>query len=230
MKKTDFSERLKNERKTAEDKGKTIGMEVRTKDFIAGLGIDIDKSEAIDKIVEAAKTKIVADAKIAPAEKEKEWLKEKAILNGNIERLTGEKTSLETGYKQEREVRQINESIIGKMPKKGMVLEPERLAVLFKQDYTPELVEGKVVFRKDGEILKNGTTQNPLTIEELLPDWQKPFVGKASGGKGGDDEPGTGGGGANEWDDFVKEMEGKGHKVGTKEFNEQRRARKIKPR
>jgi hypothetical protein len=225
MKKADFETRLKNERTTEFAKGKTAGIEIGTKEIVKAFGVEIEKDLPGDKVAEKIKDHIITAAKLPAEPKIKELENDKKILASKLAEKETEITTLQTGFKQKESGMKIDGFVREKMPVKGMVLDPNRLSLLFKTDFNPKLDEdGKtIVFHKDGVVMKNPKTMNPMTIDEILPEWQKTFEGKAGGGKGGSDELGTGG--ANDMDAFIEEMKQKGIKPNTPDFNKERRER-----
>lgn len=226
MPKSAFEERLKNERKAEYDKGKNVGIEIKAKEVLTAFALDLPKETPMSEIAEKVTNSIISTHKLPVDGKVKELTEDKRKLGETIQELQGKITGLETGYKQKEAIYKVETTIKEKMPTNGMILEPNKLSILFKTEYNPKLNdEGKIVLHSpDGEVLKNKQTQNPLTIDEVLPDWQKPYVGKAGGGAGRGDESGNNGVDKS-MDDFIKEMDEKGILANTPAFNAERRKR-----
>lgn len=87
--------------------------------------------------------------------------------------------------------------LISKLPKNELGLSPaESLALLRLRGYDPEQTEKGVVWKKNGEILKDGNTHAPLPEEAAITNiWGELKWNISAGGVGGRNISGTGGGG-----------------------------------
>lgn len=74
-----------------------------------------------------------------------------------------------------------------------------------EKGYSFEKEEGKIVVKLNGEVQKDEKTLSPISVESFVKDFVTPYVGKAEGGSGKEDEvpPGK----AGSFEAFEKEAE-----------------------
>ena len=209
MKKSDYATRLANEKAAAAKEHFEIKMkEVKTKHALA-----IDDNDA-DKIFDAFKTKVIAEANLPTDKKVADLTSDFNAMKKNFEteKQAHDAFKIETVKQANR--RRLNETILGKMP--DGVLPKDKLLTLFHTDFEAELTDAGIVYKKDGQVLKNKTTLSPQTTEEVIKDWFTPYAKPVTGGAGGGDSTHAAAGSIEE---FTKQQEDKGVKPGTEAFN-----------
>lgn len=218
-KKADQEAKIENIKKVE----RVAAVEIAVKDARTKLGLDFT-GKTIDNLVDAFGKKVLADAKIEPDKKVAE-------LTGDLEKLrTANKdwetkyTGLESTFKQKEKESAVNTAVLSSMPKVKTKIPVADMAIIFNTRFKPALNdEGKIVFHNEkGEVLKNTKTLNPQTIDEVMLEFQTPFIDGPPGGGGGGD--GTGQAKPGTMEAFTKEMEAKGIKIGTTAFNDEMKA------
>ncbi len=207
MKKSDFNTRLENAKIAAE--------EIQIKEMKRIAGIDVSgKTPAI--FMDAYKAKVLAEGNLNPDARVVELEKNFNGMKTNFDNATLELTTLKKNYTQKDNERKVNDLIMSAISEK-VILPKEDLVTIFKTKITPEVNDaGVVIFKKDGEIMKNTTTMSPKTITEIMPDFITPYAKAPDGGGGGHDTPGQAKPGG--YEVFVKEMKDAGKEEGSKPF------------
>lgn len=209
MSKADFAARLENQ--------KTSAQEIMIKEARTKFNLDFT-GKTIDKFAEALKKKAIEEAGVTPDKKVLELTKDLETVRGNLTEYENKYKNLETTVKQKETAFTIDSTINAALPKVKTKIPVQDLGVLFKTKYKPAVNDsGALVFHNDkGEVLKNTTTMNPLSVSEVMNDFQTPYIETPAGGDGGGDnhgqaKPGT-------YDAFVKEMEKENKLEGTQGF------------
>lgn len=175
----------KTEGETAgEKKGKELAAKAFKKKFNLAETVPAD----IDKVVEAVNTTLA---------KGDEGLKEQVTL------LQRDKDTLATQLQQEQakaKAASFDAQLISQFPagRTADLTDAERLT-LVKSALQIEEVDGKTVVKKNGEILRDKTTQNPLPVNQAITDYftERKWIGQeggAGGRGGGNNPPGSGAG------------------------------------
>ena len=195
-------------------------LEMEVKKWRNDLGLDFE-GKTHENLMEALKNKHKTEFTKEPSDqleaKEKDILKLKETIQG----LTGERDKVSTdfqGYKNES----ILNSELGKYLPNNLSMPKDDAILLLKARLSPSVENGKVVYKKDGEVMKDGTTLDPLGSENVMKDFfaeNKHFVNGLDGGSGGGDSQQQTG--ASTLDVFNKRMEAEGFKVGSVEYNQQ---------
>lgn len=210
--------RIENERKTARE----IGVEIAIKGAKNKFGLQFE-GKTIDNLLENYSKKVIQDANISPDKKVQE-------LTSDLEKLRGINSTIENQFnefkatviKKEGE-REIDSLILTKIPQNTTIPTKDVLH-LFKYNFQAEKNEGGIIeFKKDGVVLKNEKTLNPLTAEEVINSFVTPYLKKPEGGAGGGDE--AGGGKPGTLQAFSKEMADRGVREGSLEFNQEMQKR-----
>jgi uncharacterized tellurite resistance protein B-like protein len=174
-------------KKEGEKSGEIKGRELAAKAFKKKFALEDSVPNDPDKVVEAVNAKLnKGDA--ALQEQVQALLKDK-------ETLANEKAQLQARAEQAA----FDAELISMFPANRSVdlKDAERLALL-KMDLTIEKADGKVVVKRNGQILQDPNTHAPLPLNKVIPDYftERKWVGKdPNGGRGGGDNP-PGGGGA----------------------------------
>lgn len=219
IKKSDFTMRLDNAKTAAND---TLIKDAKTKYSLDFPG------KTMDDFAVALKKKAVEEAGINPDKKVADLEKDLSTVRGNLTAAEDKYKQLETTVKQKDTVFKIESTINSHLPKVKTKIPVQDMGVLFKTKFAPAVSEdhgGAIVFHNDkGEILKNPTTMSPKSIEEVMADFQTPYIDTPEGGGGGKDNP-KGNAGPGTYDGFVKEMSEKKIEEGTTAFVDEMSAR-----
>jgi hypothetical protein len=194
LKNTDLEVRDTNKmaegKRLGETEGEKKGRELSAKAFKKKFALDdAAVGNDIDKVVEAVNTKL---------NKGDTGLQEQIVLlQKDKESLLAEKASLET----KASLAAFDSELIASFPsnRSSDLSDAERLA-LVKMNLQFEDADGKKVVKKNGEVLRDPTTQAPLPVKTAIETLftEKKWVAAGSGGnggRGGGDNPPPGGGG-----------------------------------
>lgn len=225
FKKPEFEARIKTESDSGYVRGKIAGEEMLTKEIRKELGVEVETKDR--KIIfEKYKETILKDAKIEPSKalQEKETMIEQ--LRGNLAKAEEEKTKIQEQFATKEKQLSIDTALFTAIPEKAVseTISKSDIAALFKSNgYSMDIKDGKVVVMNGSDIIKNEKTLEPTPLSEIVSSFVvKKGLLKTEGGRGGgnegQDKPGS-------MESFVKEMETKGHKPGSLEFNKEMVAR-----
>jgi hypothetical protein len=163
-------------------KGKETGIIVAGKALAKKFNLPetVDVKEP-DKVAEAISTNISkGDAGL------QEQIK---LLQKDKETLLSEKENII----KEKEALAFDTSIISYFPaNRDASLEDSERLMLVKHALQFETVDGKQVVKKNGEILRNPTTKDPLPVKDAINTLftERKWVAESGGGRGGQDNPG----------------------------------------
>jgi hypothetical protein len=180
IKNTDLEARDNNNKAAGKAEGETVGekkgKELAAKAFKKKFNLADTVPAEIDKVVEEVNKTLA---------KGDEGLKEQVTL------LQKDKEAMESKLKEvEGKAKQaaFDAELISQFPagRTSDLTDQERL-VLVKSALQIEEVEGKKVVKKNGEILRDKTTQNPLSVNQAIADYftERKWVGQQGGGAGG---------------------------------------------
>ncbi len=190
MKQTDLDARDANKvnegKKIGEKEGETKGKELAAKSLKSKFGIE-DESKDLNKVVD------LVNAKVSTGD---------TGLKQQNELLIKDKEKLQQQLEQEKgkfEAAVFDNQLISMFPtnRSADLKDNERL-MLAKQDLSFEKVDGKTVVKRNGEILRDSTTQNPVLPDKAIADYfneRKWIASTGNGGRGGGDNPPGGGAG-----------------------------------
>jgi hypothetical protein len=176
---------------TGEKKGKELAAKAFKKKFNLAETVPAD----IDKVVEAVNTTLA---------KGDEGLKEQVSL------LLKDKDTLASQLQQEQaksKAASFDAELISQFPagRTADLTDQERLT-LVKGALQIEEVEGKKVVKKNGEVLRDKTTQNPLPVNQAIADYftERKWIGQQAGpgGRGGENNPPPGTAGVKKYSEF----------------------------
>ncbi len=226
VKKTDLETRMKNFANDDFKTKKDAILEIYNKEVFRDVfGMTIDKTKAAKELAALAKQKILDDAKITPDAKVTELQNDLETMRKNAADWEKKHGDLANATAAEKKQFLMQSQILSEMPKVKTKIPVQDLQVLFELKYKPAYNDaGTLVFHNDkGEVIKNPSTLNPSTLKEVMGEFQTPYIEAAQGGTGGKDNPDQAKEGG--YEAFEKEMEGKGVKVGSKDFNDEMRKR-----
>lgn len=174
-------------KKLGESEGEKKGKELAAKALKKKFSIE-DESKDLDKVVELVTTK--AQTGDAGLKQQVELLiKDKETLQGQI-----------TTLQSEKKAATFDAQLISMFPqnRSGDLKDSERL-MLAKMDLSFEELDGKTVVKRNGQVLRDSATQNPLEINKVITDYfaERKWVASTNtgGGRGGGDSTGGSGGG-----------------------------------
>lgn len=162
-----LADRLKNH----VEKSKPTILEMAIKDARNTLGLEFE-GKTIENLAKAAIEKGKKEAGVKPNEAlaEKETIIEK-LRQSIIDIEAGKETEVNQ-WKDKYSKAQINQFVNGMIPDNlDTPLSKKDLATLFKNDINVVEQDGKKVFEKNGEILRDIKTQNPLTESLVIENW-----------------------------------------------------------
>lgn len=186
IKTTDLEARDANSKASGKSEGMTEGekkgRELAAKAFKKKFSLEDSIGNDPDKVVEAVNEKL---------NKGDKGLQEQVtLLQADKTRLESEKKELE----QKAVTAGFDAELISQFPagRNGDLTDAERLT-LVKMNLSFETVDGKPVVKRNGEILRDKTTQAPIPIKDAVSGLftEKKWIGAApgAGGRGGGDNP-----------------------------------------
>jgi hypothetical protein len=218
IKQTDLEARDANKvaegKRAGETAGETKGKELAAKAFKKKFNLAETIPNDPDKVVEAVNEQLgKGDA----------GLKEQiALLQKDKEKALADYTAAEARAKQVEN----DNALINQFPAKRSagLSDAERLMIV-KANLAFDTVDGKAVVKRNGEIMRDKTTQNPISPQQALTDYfteRKWLDAGGAGGRGGGDDPGGGGGtaGVKKMSEFQNKwlVENPGGNVNSAEF------------
>lgn len=184
-----------------EKTAKKAGIEIANKQIVKKYGLsDVDISDP-DKVIAAL------DAKVATGDN---GLKEQIAL------LQKDKTTLEATIvekdKSFKDIQRDTDLLSALPPNRNPLITDKEFLALAKLNLQIEEVDGVEVVKRDGIVLRDSKTQAPVSkkdaISQLFAD-KKWVVEGGKGGRGGNDDPGSGGAGIKTYskaaEQFIKE-------------------------
>jgi hypothetical protein len=197
---------------------KTAGLEIAIKDARTKLGLNFE-GKTIDNLIDAVKQKAVADANIEPTEQLKAKEKDIETLKTTISTLTNEKESAFNQLKSFKNETIVNNSLLSVIPE-NVVLPKNDVLLILKNKFNFEADEnGKILVKKDGEVIKNTTTLDPIPPKEIITKFfeENPtYLKGVEGGAGGSDSGSNGG--KMTVDKYVEQAQKDGKNVNSEEF------------
>lgn len=204
-------------------KGETTGRELVLKEMKATLNLEFEGRKDPNNFINAFKAQVLKDASIEPSAKIEELTKDVTDLQTQLTDSQSQfKTLQEQGQVKEQQST-IDTMILNELPSKEKTgLAKEDLLTIFKTRNERELIDGKLVFKKNGETLKD-ELKNPLGVDAIVKAFSQDFIIKSNGGGDGGDETGNSQQGSIQA--FMKEMEDNGIKPGSLEFAREQQKR-----
>lgn len=191
----ELQERLTNHAKISSKTFIEMGVKEARNDLKEKYGVDFE-GKTIPNLVAAAIEAGEKKANVKPNEKINE-------LNGIIERLQGSLKTVEGEWQGKyQSLEQKHNEMVNAMYIEGLIpsnldtqLNRKKVAALFGLDRKVKVEDGQRVFTDvNGNILRDGKTQKPLSEKEVMESWlnESGFKVKAEGGRGGGNETGQG--------------------------------------
>jgi hypothetical protein len=191
FKKPDYEIRLKNEKDTEYKKGRTDGVEILIKEQKHKLGLEFDGKEP-DMLLTKFKEKIESDLQIEPDKKVKELTTTIEQLQVNLKKEIEKNTSMQNSFTAKENENKLNSTLFATIPEKAVsknLTRKEVVALFNANGYTYEIADGKEVVKLNGEVVKNTTTLEPLSLSDVMNKFvvEKKLI--EDDGRGGKDEP-----------------------------------------
>lgn len=218
VKKDDYATRVKN----LKEEAGTAAVEIAVKKVRTDLGLTFE-GKTMDKLLDAYKTKVVADAGLNPDKRVTELEKDLGTMKTNFETATKKLGEVESTFKQKENTRTIRDAIISEIPANTIIPKEDVLNIFFSKNKVELAETGGIVFKKGDEVLKNDKTLDPLTVKEVMTEFITPYVKAPEGGGGGGDNPAQGKPGS--YEAFAKDMEKQNITEGSVKFNEEMQSR-----
>jgi len=187
----ELTARDENIGRTKYNEGKTAGVEMGVKELKNELGLEFDGKD-IKSLVNAVQTKTLADAKVEPNKK----VEELNMVVANLQKTIAEKETEKSTILNQLQTTTLNTKILGLLPQnRSSVLNDDEYMTLVKKVYEFAEEEGKLVVKKDGNIVRNATTQSPLEPKEVLDSFftERKFIEQKQGNQGGQGGGNSGG-------------------------------------
>lgn len=208
-----FVNNLKSEAKTA-------GIEIAIKEARTSLGLDF-QGKTMENLLDAYKSKVIADASIEPAEQVKNLTKDIDILKTTISTLESEKATIETQFNGFKNETVLNGTLSSLMPSNTVIPKDDLLMIMRNRIKFNVNESGQVVaLDQAGEVRKDGKTLSPIAVKDVVQEFfdQNPsYLSGPQGGQGGKDH-GGGTGGTMKIEDYVAKAEQNGVNTNTPEF------------
>lgn len=218
VKKDDYTTRISNIRSEAAN----AAVEMAIKKARNDSGLEF-QGKTMENLLGAYKNKVLAEANLNPDKRVTELEKDLGLMRTNYETAAKQLEEVKTEFKQKENARNIDSLVVSKLSEKlpNPKIPMQDVVTIFKTKNKIQVNEnGGIVFVDDkGEIKKNPSTLNPLTIDEVLPDFVTPYASLPEGGGGGGDSPTQSKKGT--FQSFLEEMDKAGIKENTTKFNEE---------
>lgn len=218
VKKDDYTTRISNIRSEAAN----AAVEMAIKKARNDSGLEF-QGKTMENLLGAYKNKVLAEANLNPDKRVTELEKDLGLMRTNYETATKQLEEVKTEFKQKENARNIDSLVVSKLSEKlpNPKIPMQDVVTIFKTKNKIQVNEnGGIVFVDDkGEVRKNPSTLNPITIDEVLPDFVTPYASLPEGGGGGGDSPTQSKKGT--FQSFLEEMDKAGIKENTTKFNEE---------
>jgi hypothetical protein len=222
LKSEDFEMFQRNLSDTEYNKGKVAGEEMLIKAARENFGLSFE-GKTLESFAEALKVKTLKDATIEPDKKVTELSKDIEKLRGNLTEWEQKYTGLQGSIQQREKQGKIDNLILSAIPKDGISIPADDIALIFKSRYGIELNEtGGHIVKQGDNVLKNSATLSELTIKDVMAEFIKPYIKTPVGGVGGEDKTKANIG---SMDAFIKEMESNGHNTNSIGFQKEMQKR-----
>jgi hypothetical protein len=203
--KEDDEARLSNIKKDAA----SASIEVAIKNARAEHGLEF-QGKTMENLLAAFGAKKELESKIEPEEKYKTLKSDFEKLQTNFANQGTEFETFKSTVTQKESENKMNGEIKKSIPSNDKLnISQDQALVLFKNQFTVGTDDqGRtVVSDQSGQVMKNTTTLDPLSLGEIMQTFIKPFAKEATGGAGGSDETGVAKAGS--FEAFQAEMEKK---------------------
>lgn len=167
-------------------------IEIEVKKLRNDLGLEFE-GKTVKKLVEALTEKNRVEFTKDPNDQLTAKEKDIQTLKQKIQEIEEEKNKVATEFGSYKNELTLEREIRASLPA-NLSIPEEDIIMIIKNRLKPSVDEGKVVFKKGDDILKDSTTLEPLAAKKVLEDFfaeNKSYVKAVDGGKGGQDDPGN---------------------------------------
>lgn len=213
FKKEDYNARIENLKSTFQKQGQDFLIKEAKQKF----GLEFE-GKSIDTLAEKLRAKALEEAKVEPNEKVKELQSDLEKLRKNLEEKDNLIIQKENEFKQKETKRLIKDTLLSKMNVETTIPKEDVLTIL-QSKYEIDVENDNIIFKQNGEVLKNNTTLNPKTVDELYAEFLPSYAKQPTGGKGEKNE--TGHRKANSLEMFNEEMQNKGIALNSEAYNKE---------
>ena len=214
LKREDYESRIKN----IKEETSIAAVEIAVKKARAEKGLAFE-GKTIENLLEAQKSKVIAEANLNPDKKVSELEKDLSTMRMNFENANKKLIEVENEFKQKENFRTIKDTIISEIPANTIIPKEDVINIFFSKNKAELSENGSVIFKRGEDVLKNQITLNPLTVKEVMKEFITPYIAPPTGGGGGTDNPGQNKPGT--YEAFAKDMEKLNIMEGSIKFNEE---------
>lgn len=185
-KKTVYEERISNIKKEEFKHGQDKFFKTVRESF----GLDIT-GKTPENLIEGLKSFVETEKEKGGAEPEEKYKTLKADfdkLQKNFADKETEFTTFKTNIEKQNEANEIKGEFTKHIPANTLVGKNTIYVEAKEKGYSFEKEEGKVVVKLNGQIQKDEKTLSPISVESFVKDFVTPYVKKADGGSGEEDE------------------------------------------
>jgi hypothetical protein len=164
---TELTARDDNQKKLGYNDGKEAGLEIFVKEQKQKLGLDFEGKDP-EKLITSLQTKVLADAKIEPNQKIKEKDEQIAKLQGTVQDF---ENKYKTSEQEKRDMRTMSK-LAAAVPA-GLPFEADEVIMSMRtRGYSFDVDDaGNITPKKNGEVLRDSKTQNPLDHKAVINDY-----------------------------------------------------------
>lgn len=217
----ELSARDQNQKKLGYDEGKGAGLEMFVKEQKEKHGLDFEGKDP-EKFVSAFQTKVLADAKAEPNQK----IQEKDGIIANLQATVKDYEAKYNTAEQEKKGIVIKSKLTRAVPAGLPIDGDEVLLSMQARGYAYEEDEkGVIVFKKNGEIIRDPKTQDPISHEAVISNYVTNERKWVPTGEGDQDKQGRGfksdrrtSGVVTSMKEAKAQWEGQGKSINTAEF------------
>lgn len=215
--------------KNLKDETFKVGAEIGRKELFKKLGIEKEGVHKSDELAATTLTewansvadKKLEEAKVEPNKKVEELTKDLTTLKSTIAEKENLYNKVLNDFSTFKKTSVLDKTLDSLIPE-NVILPKNDIKTLLSTKVKLDVDANGNVFGlgADGQPLKNPTTLEPLPVKDVVANFfnENPqYLKAASGGAGGSDS--SGGSNTNELSAFEKEMEAKGVRAGSEEFN-----------
>jgi len=161
-------------------------MEMKVKELRDSQGLELEAGKkSFDGLFEALGAKLKNEYTKEPNEQLKSKDSDIELLKGQIVNLTENNKLVSSQFKEFKNTELINKTISKHIPSNSL-LDAEDMLMIIKNKVKPSVSEsGKVVFSKDGDIMKDPATLTPFGANKVMESFFSEHTGYLKGTQGG---------------------------------------------
>ncbi len=196
------------------------GAEIAIKEYRNKLGLQFE-GKTMDNLLTAYEESIKSKQTEEPNKRIKSLESDLEQMRTNFQTKQQEVESLSGQISSIKNESVINNTIMQSLPEgAALSISKDDVFMLFKSKNNIGVEEGKVVLLDGDQIVKDPTSLEPISINDKMQEFIKPYVKAVEGGSGGGDEPGAGSTG-DDFESFMEEMEGQNISANSERFNQE---------